>query len=413
MLTSKEFGRNYISFLTKIVIHAHQPEYQSHEALLNKLAGSPSTATIARRVFYWVQHTTRADGMFYKKAGEMAAECGITQKAVERAAMPLKKMGIVRVVRRAPDGSPTTHYGLDVDQLLMCIARMLNISFYGLQELLTQETSAPPAPRQPQPSTRKTAIPQTVKKVLVPDPDPSPEPRKPMEPIGEDLLNELLELDLPLRMKLHLQKRKMEYVTLAETNTTHYQQEIKQETTGIKLTTQQSPLPVGELGRQETGTAEVVVGSYLTDGFKLPDDENSSDVPAPAQPQRYGQWAASAEGHQLTWEQIESIGTMLKTPPQLVNTWIKRYTWKRFDHVVRAALYDSNIRDRGAWVRQALEDNYHLSEARMSKDYIPELYICGDFISSRIPDPLEELTQQLQRERAAKLVGKVDEFTIR
>lgn len=375
MLTSKEFGQNYITLFTKIIIKVDNPEFPSYLALLTKLAGSAETVFVAMRVFYWVQHATRPDGLFYKTAEEMARECGISQQAVERSAKKLKGMGIIRVIKRAPTGNPTTHYGLDVTALLHAIARLLNVSFYWLEELLGGAAADAPQMRRPKGGKSKaekadaaaasTPKQPQIKKIFEPLPDAEMEIPKPRQPqIFElGLLDALLAIpNLPDFIKVWLEKHKLETLEATKTYALEYNSGIPHGISGMEITTP-----------HQTDATCGVVGS---EPECIPEN--------PTEAEHYAQKPVYAGGYPLDWEQVVEIGQLLRTPTQRICEWIQGYGWQRFEDVARSVLFNSNIRDRAAWIRSALEGHYYLSEARMMKESIWALRIPAPFILERL-----------------------------
>ena len=87
------------------------------------LDGDQKGGWLLNQILYWSDRTDDPEGWFWKTYAEWYAETGLTEREIRRIVKgdkrrqnpkkTLQDVGVVVAVRRAPTGSPTTHYRLD------------------------------------------------------------------------------------------------------------------------------------------------------------------------------------------------------------------------------------------------------------------------------------------------------------
>lgn len=114
--------------LTTLVRHAKHPDVDSFDALMKALFGLRHTAMkVFQRLLRWLPHTSRADGMVYKSAKELARETACSTASVDRARPHLVAVGFEIVVKKA-NGAPTNHYRLNVTRFVERLAVVFQTS---------------------------------------------------------------------------------------------------------------------------------------------------------------------------------------------------------------------------------------------------------------------------------------------
>lgn len=100
--------------------------------LFVKVTGDLTQAVILSQCLYWSDKSGRKDGFFYKTAEEFADEFGITARQVRYAADKLEEAGLIITELHRANGSPTTHYKVNVDQLTNSILQICQIEITRL-----------------------------------------------------------------------------------------------------------------------------------------------------------------------------------------------------------------------------------------------------------------------------------------
>lgn len=100
--------------------------------LFVKVTGDLAQAVILSQCLYWSDKTGRKDGFFYKTAEEFADELGITARQVRYAADKLEEAGLIITEIHRANGSPTTHYRVNIEQLTNSILQICQIDITRL-----------------------------------------------------------------------------------------------------------------------------------------------------------------------------------------------------------------------------------------------------------------------------------------
>jgi hypothetical protein len=100
-----------------------------------QLVGSHAAAWLLSQILYWSDRTSDPDGWFYKSFDDWKREGCLSRAQIERALhgdprtrkvrLTLAELGVETKVKRAPDGSPTTHYRIDRDVFLSKLVAFL------------------------------------------------------------------------------------------------------------------------------------------------------------------------------------------------------------------------------------------------------------------------------------------------
>ncbi len=93
------------------------------------MLGDRNAAMMCYRLLFWFPRARKNGGWVYKSWRDWLAECNLSQSQVKRVHRKgaLEAVGITRKTMKA-SGAPTTHYGLDLERLLDCVANTLGIS---------------------------------------------------------------------------------------------------------------------------------------------------------------------------------------------------------------------------------------------------------------------------------------------
>jgi hypothetical protein len=100
-----------------------------------QLVGNHAAAWLLSQILYWSDRTSDPDGWFYKSFDDWKQEGCLSRAQIERALhgdprtrksrLTLAELGVETKVKRAPDGSPTTHYRIDRDVFLSKLVAFL------------------------------------------------------------------------------------------------------------------------------------------------------------------------------------------------------------------------------------------------------------------------------------------------
>lgn len=112
-----------------------------------------NAAILLSRIIYWSQRASHPEGWFYKSYAEWYEETGFSEYQVHRVIYgdprvktprrTLRDFGVEVKTRRAPGGSPTKHYRINVNALLAAIGDFLGVEFE--QQALPQAVESAPA----------------------------------------------------------------------------------------------------------------------------------------------------------------------------------------------------------------------------------------------------------------------------
>lgn len=100
--------------------------------LFVKITGDLNQAVFLSQCIYWSDKTARKDGFFYKTAAEFSDELGVTPRQVRYAAERLEESGFITTEVHRANGSPTTHYRVNLDVVTASILQICNIEFTQL-----------------------------------------------------------------------------------------------------------------------------------------------------------------------------------------------------------------------------------------------------------------------------------------
>jgi hypothetical protein len=128
--------------LRQIVHYVGRSDIRSVPALLSKVIGNQNAALMCIRLLYWFPRATKRDGWVYKSWRDWNAECNLSQGQVKRVHNRgyLERVGITRQTKKA-NGTPTTHYRLDMNQFIHSVAVFLDVSPEQIQTWM--QTAAP------------------------------------------------------------------------------------------------------------------------------------------------------------------------------------------------------------------------------------------------------------------------------
>lgn len=98
-----------------------------------------NAAILLSRIIYWSQRASHPEGWFYKSYAEWYEETGFSEYQVHRVIYgdprvktprrTLRDFGVEVKTKRAPGGSPTKHYRINVNALLVAIGDFLGVKF--------------------------------------------------------------------------------------------------------------------------------------------------------------------------------------------------------------------------------------------------------------------------------------------
>jgi len=97
--------------------------------LFVKITGELNQAVLLSQCIYWSDRTNRTDGFFYKTADEFSDELGISPRQVRYAAERLEEAGFITMEIHRANGSPTTHYRVNLDTVTTSILQICKIDF--------------------------------------------------------------------------------------------------------------------------------------------------------------------------------------------------------------------------------------------------------------------------------------------
>lgn len=103
--------------------------------------GDHNAALVLNQVLYWSERCTHPDGWFYKTYADWEAELGMSKYQIKRVfngdprvhqpKRTLREVGVETIVRRAPNGSPTVHYRVDLPRFFATLRQFLGQHFGG------------------------------------------------------------------------------------------------------------------------------------------------------------------------------------------------------------------------------------------------------------------------------------------
>jgi hypothetical protein len=82
-----------------------------------RFTGSLEGALLLAQLLYWHPRTKNRQGWIYKTDDDWATELCLTKHAVREARDRFKRLEIIQTTLRRANGSPTTHYRLDMGRL--------------------------------------------------------------------------------------------------------------------------------------------------------------------------------------------------------------------------------------------------------------------------------------------------------
>lgn len=83
-------------------------------------------AAFLDQLIYWSDKSSRNDGFFYKKYEEWREELLLSDYQIRRATKKLKEMGFVETSLKKANGTPVTHYKVNMDAVREAIVKELN-----------------------------------------------------------------------------------------------------------------------------------------------------------------------------------------------------------------------------------------------------------------------------------------------
>jgi hypothetical protein len=159
-ITEFHTNRNALDLLAQlrqIVHHAGRSDIRSVSALLGKVVGNQNAALMCMRLLYWFPRATKRDGWVYKSWRDWNAECNLSQGQVKRVHSKryLENVGITRQTMKA-NGTPTTHYRLDMNQFIDSIATFLDVSSEQIQTWMQSASPQPEGQQVPEQTVEAT-----------------------------------------------------------------------------------------------------------------------------------------------------------------------------------------------------------------------------------------------------------------
>lgn len=79
-----------------------------------RFMGSLEGGLFLAQLLYWQPRTKNPGGWVYKTDAQWATELWLSKHAVREVRLRLKAMGVIQTTLRRANGSPTTHYRLDL-----------------------------------------------------------------------------------------------------------------------------------------------------------------------------------------------------------------------------------------------------------------------------------------------------------
>jgi hypothetical protein len=120
---------DWFKVLQHLVRRLNRPDIRSVSSLMGKVIGDRNAATMFLRLLYWFPKSRKSSGWVYKSWRDWQAECNLSQAQVKRIHRMgyLDQVGIERKTMKA-NGTPTTHYRLNEQQLLRALSRFTGLS---------------------------------------------------------------------------------------------------------------------------------------------------------------------------------------------------------------------------------------------------------------------------------------------
>jgi hypothetical protein len=127
--------------LSQLVRQLHRADIRSVITLMSKVIGDRNAATMFLRLLYWLPKSRKAGGWVYKSWRDWEAECHLSPAQVKRVHRVgyLERVGIESQTMKA-NGTPTTHYRLHPEQLVVVLAEYAGLPVAQVWQYLTGET---------------------------------------------------------------------------------------------------------------------------------------------------------------------------------------------------------------------------------------------------------------------------------
>lgn len=91
-----------------------------------ELTGEYTLAVFLNQLIYWSDKSRRKDGYFYKKNEEWKEEILLSDYQIRRATKKLKAMGFLETELKKANGTPVTHYKVNMQAITDSILKFLN-----------------------------------------------------------------------------------------------------------------------------------------------------------------------------------------------------------------------------------------------------------------------------------------------
>src|SRR3954468_4543585 len=127
--------------LQNVVRHANRSDIRTVSSLIAKVIGDQNGGLMAVRLLHWFPRAKKVGGWVYKSWRDWNAECNLSQAQVKRVHGKgfLEMIGIERTIMKA-NGTPTVHYRLDENQLVLRLAEFLEIMPLRIKMWMWTET---------------------------------------------------------------------------------------------------------------------------------------------------------------------------------------------------------------------------------------------------------------------------------
>lgn len=103
-----------------------------------EFTGDLTTAILLNQIVFLSDKSKRTDGFFYKTYKEWEEEVCLSKRQVSYSTKKLKEMDLIETKIKKANGSPTVHYKLDYDKLLLSLMTFCN---YPSEQNVTMENN--------------------------------------------------------------------------------------------------------------------------------------------------------------------------------------------------------------------------------------------------------------------------------
>ena len=104
------------------------------------IAEDMNTAALLNQMVFWSDKSKRRDGFFYKTYLEWTEEIRLSEYQLRRSVKKLRDLGFIETKVKRANGSPTTHYKVNMDKISESILKELQFRNQTNSSLQTEES---------------------------------------------------------------------------------------------------------------------------------------------------------------------------------------------------------------------------------------------------------------------------------